>query len=118
MMIQAVQRQFQAVSDAQFVVNLPQVILHNLLGGAHAQRDFFILHALRDAGNNQRLFGRELYLGSRSRRTRTLIAVCLHDPMDALAVEPRLAGDHLPQAFHQQLGFDFTGHDAVRAAAE
>src|ERR1035437_4680900 len=41
--IQAVEREFQTVGDAQLVVNFAEIILDHLLGGAHAQGNLFVL---------------------------------------------------------------------------
>src|ERR1035441_431976 len=48
--IQAVEREFQTVGDSQLVVNLAEIILDHLLGGAHAQGNLFVLHALGNPG--------------------------------------------------------------------
>ncbi len=51
--VQAVERKFETIGDAQLVIHFAQVIFHHLLGGTDADGDFLVLHALRDAGNNQ-----------------------------------------------------------------
>ena len=42
----AIQRQFQSVGDAKLVVDLAQVILDDLFGGAHFLGDIFVLETL------------------------------------------------------------------------
>src|SRR3954452_20902522 len=46
------ERQFQTVGDADLVVHVAQVIFYNLLGGSQLRRDFFVLVALHDQGND------------------------------------------------------------------
>ena len=42
-----------AIGDAELVIHFSQIILYYLLGRAHANRNFFVLHSLSDAGNNE-----------------------------------------------------------------
>src|ERR1019366_8020054 len=70
--IQAVEREFQTVGDSQLVVNLAEIILDHLLGGAHAQGNLFVLHPLGNAGDDERLLGGERHFGTRPCRTQPL----------------------------------------------
>src|SRR5215469_7748026 len=99
--VQTVQRQFQAIRHAQLVIHLAQVVFYYLLGGSDAHCDFLVFHSLRHAGNNERLLGCELHFRARRRGPGSLRAIGRHHPMNALAVEPRLALRYLAQAVHQ-----------------
>ena len=55
--MQAVERQFQTIGDAELVVDLAQVILDDLLGRANLVRDFFIAHAAGDARDDGKFLG-------------------------------------------------------------
>src|SRR5215469_14307796 len=52
----AVEGKFQAVRDAQLVIDLAQVVFDNLLGGPNLVSDLFVAHSLRDAGDDEQLF--------------------------------------------------------------
>jgi len=53
MMVQAIEREFEAISDSQLVIYLTQIVLDHLLGRAYANGDLFVFHSLRNAGNDQ-----------------------------------------------------------------
>src|SRR5258708_4849852 len=111
-------REFQTIGNAQFVVDLTQIVLYHLLGRAYANRNFFILHALSDAGNNQRFLWRELHLGPGSRWAQTVASISFHNPMNGLVLEPRFAARDLAETIDKQFGFDLAREYAVRTAAE
>ncbi len=117
-MAQAIEREFESVGDAQLVVYLAQVVLHDLLGRPYANGDFFVLHALGNTGNDQSFLGRKLDFGARSRGPQAMAAIGFHHPMDGLAFEPRLAGGNLAEAIDQYFGFHLARQDAVGSAAE
>ena len=85
-MAEAIESQFEAIGHPKFVVHLTQVVLYNLLGGSHPNRNLFILHTLSNAGHNQRFLGRELDFGARSRWAQAMAAKCFHDPMNGLVL--------------------------------
>jgi len=116
--IQAVEREFQTVSHSQLVVDFAKIILDHLLGGANPQGNLFVLHPLRDAGDDERLFGRERHFRTRPCRTHALRAIGLHHPPDGAAVEPGFTLSDFAQAFHQHFRLNFARNDAVRAAPE
>ena len=60
----AVERQLQAVGNAQLVVDLAQIILDHLLGGADLLGDFLVAHALRHARDNQQFLVAEPVSGA------------------------------------------------------
>ena len=66
LVVQAVEGQLKAIGDAQLVVDLAQIVLDDLLGGAELERDFLIALALGDAGDDRGLLGREPGLGARA----------------------------------------------------
>src|ERR1700693_6405943 len=117
-MAQAIKREFEPVGDAQLVIHLAQVVLHDLLGRAHANRNLFVLHALGDAGNDQGFLGRELDFGARSRGPQVVSAIGFHHPMDGLALEPGLARGNFAEAFDQYFGLCLARQNAVGSAAE
>lgn len=51
-MAQAEEGKFESVGDTQLVINLAQIIFHDLFGRAYAYRNLFVLHSLRDAGDD------------------------------------------------------------------
>src|SRR4029077_13250055 len=104
--------------DAELVVNLAQIILHHLFGGAYAQGNFLVLHALGYAGNDQGLFGRELNFRTASSRAAGLVAECAQDPANTLPVQPGLAMRDFAQALDEGFRLHFAGNDSVRTAAE
>ena len=61
--VQAEQRQLKAIGHAQLVIHFAQIIFDHLFGGAYAQGDFLVLHALGYAGNDERFFRSQLHLG-------------------------------------------------------
>src|SRR6266566_8280510 len=73
--VQAVKRKLKAISDAELVINFAQIVLHHLLRGPDSRGNFFVLHSLSDAGNDQRLFGGKLDFRARRMRTRSLSPV-------------------------------------------
>src|SRR5579863_9105671 len=101
MMAQTVESEFQTIGDTQLVINLAQIILYDLLGRAHADGDFFILHALGYAGNDQRFFGRELNFRARPGRPQVVSAIGFHYPMNGLVLKPWLAGGNLAKTLDQ-----------------
>ena len=51
------QRKFQAVGDTDLVVNIAQVVLNDLLGGAEKSGDFLVLESLHDEGDDLQFLG-------------------------------------------------------------
>ena len=107
MMAQAIEREFQTIGNAEFVIDFAQIILYYLFGGSYANGNFFVLHALRDARNDQRFLGRELNFRARSRGPQVVAAKGFHDPMNRLVLEPGFAGGDFAQAVDQYLRFHF-----------
>src|SRR6266436_3692341 len=117
-MTQAVERQFQTVGDSQLVVNFAEIVLDYLLGGANPQGNLFVLHPLRNAGDNERFFGRERHFGTRPCRTHALRAIGLQHPGNTAALKPGFTLSDFAQAFDQYFRLNFARNDAMRAAPE
>src|SRR6266478_10129789 len=117
-MTQAVEREFQTVGDSQLVVNFAKIILDHLLGGAYPQGNLFVLHSLRNAGDDERFFGSERHFWTRPRRTHALRAIGLHHPGDSAALKPGFTLTDFAQAFDQQFRLNFARNDAMRATPE
>src|SRR5581483_791650 len=96
--VHAVECEFEAVGDAEFVVNLTQVVLDDLLGSADFLGDVLVLHALGYAGNDLELFLAEARLVARSHKLGSLGAISLDDPVHAAIIEPCFAGMHFADA--------------------
>src|SRR5207248_7133675 len=94
-MVDAIQRQLKAVRDAKLVIHLSQIILNHLLSRTNLAGDFLVSHALRDAGDDEQLFIRELRFGTRRGKLRGLRAVGFNYPIDALIVDPGFPPSHL-----------------------
>src|SRR5216684_1642152 len=111
-----VQRQFEAVGDAEFIEDVVQMVLDGLLGDEKFFTDFLVAEALRDELNNfffavakQRFFAtRPGFAGLRER---------LHDFGGHAVVEPDFAGVHAMNTFHQEIGGRLLQHDTARTEA-
>ncbi len=58
LVVQAIEGELKPIGDTQLVVDLAQIVLDDLLGGAELERDLLIALALRDAGDDRRFLGR------------------------------------------------------------
>jgi hypothetical protein len=114
--VQAVERELEAVGDAEFVIHLAQVVLDDLLCGADLVGDLFVPHAAGDAADDGELFLGELWLDARVGERGGLGAVGLDDPADRLVVDPSLAVGDLADALDEEVGGDGAGHDATHSA--
>src|SRR6266849_5986435 len=111
-----VQRQFEAVGDAEFVEDIVQVVLNGLFGDEKFFADFLVAEALGDELNDfffavaeQRLFAaRTGFAGLRER---------FHHFGGHAIVEPDFAGVHAMNAFHQEIGGGLLQDHAARAEA-
>jgi hypothetical protein len=50
--LQAVERKFESIGNADLVINLIQVVLDDLLGGTELMGYLLVAHAQRDAGDD------------------------------------------------------------------
>src|SRR6267142_2573083 len=102
-MVDGVQREFEAVGDAELVENIVEMVLDGLFGDEKFFADFLVAESLGDELHNfffavaeQRLFAaRPGFRGLRKR---------LHDLGGHAIVEPDFAGVHAMNTFHQQIG--------------
>src|SRR5579863_3961478 len=81
LVVQAVERQLEPVAHAELVVDLAQVVLDHLLGGAELEGDLLVALALRDAGNDRHLLRREPRLVLRAHQRGGLSAISLDYPV-------------------------------------
>src|ERR1017187_4072912 len=97
-----VERQFEAVRDAELVKDVVQVILYSLLADEELCADFFVLAALSDELNNFHLAVAEERLFT----TRTGFGRC-RKGIDHLgghvAVEPNFSSMHAMYAFYEEV---------------
>src|SRR5271157_698171 len=107
-MMHAVESQLQAVQYLKLVIDLPQVVLDHLLGGADFASYVLVLETLRDTPDDQHLFFAEAQLLLRSSALEGLGTVGLDDPVHTLLIEPGLASGDFADATHQQFGGDRT----------
>ncbi len=117
LMVETVESQLETVGDAELVVDLAQVVLDNLFGGADLVGDLFVAHAAGDAADDGQLFFGELGLDLGVGEAGGLGAVGFDDPADGLVVDPGLTLGDLADAFDEQVGGDGAGHDSANAAA-
>ena len=115
-MVNGVQRQFEAVGDAELVKDVMQMILYGLLTNKEFLADFLVAKALCDELHNfllavaeQRLFSaRTGFAGLRE---------SLHDLGSHAVIEPDFAGMHAMNALHQEIGGRLLQNDAACAEA-
>ena len=117
LVVEAVESEFETVGDAELVVDLAQVVLDDLLGGADLVSDFFVAHASGDAADDGQLLFGELGLDFGIGEAGGLGAIGLDDPADGLVVDPGLALGDLADAFDEEIGGDGAGDDTADAAA-
>jgi hypothetical protein len=111
-----IQREFEAVGDAEFVEDVVQMVFDGLLGDEKFLADFLVAEALGDelddflfAVAEQRLFAaRAGFAGLRKR---------LHDFGGHAIVEPDFAGVHAMDALHEKIGGGLLQDDAASAEA-
>jgi hypothetical protein len=111
-----IQREFEAVGDAEFVEDVVEVVLDGLFGDEKFFADFFVAEALGDelddfffAVAEQGLFAtRAGFAGLREG---------LHDFGGHAIVEPDFAGMHAMNAFHEKIGGGLLQDNAARAEA-
>src|SRR5713226_2706568 len=111
-----IQRQLEAVGDAELVKNIVQMVFDGLLGDKKLFADFLVAEALRDklddfffAVAEQRLFAaRAGFAGLREG---------LHDLGGHAVIEPDFAGVHAMNAFYQEVGGGLLQDHAASAEA-
>jgi hypothetical protein len=111
-----IQREFEAVGDAEFVEDVVQVVLDGLLGDEKFFADFFVAEALGDelddfffAVAEEGLFAaRAGFAGLRKR---------FHDFGGHAIVEPDFAGVHAMNAFYEKIGGGLLQDNAAGAEA-
>src|SRR5260370_5272362 len=115
-MVNGIQRQLEAVGDAELVKDIVQVILDGLFGDKKLFANFLVAEALGDELNDfflavaeQRLFAaRPGFAGLRKR---------LHDFGSHAIVEPDFARVNAMDTFHQEIGGGLLQHNTSRAKA-
>src|SRR5882757_10100056 len=115
-MVQAVERQFEPVRYAEFVVDLAQVVLDDLLGRTQLIGNFFIALALRNASNDGHLLGRKPRLALRTGERGRLRAVSLDHPVHRLVVDPGFTLGDLADTLDQQVWRNGPRNDAAHPA--
>ena len=113
-MVNGVQRQFEAVGDAELVEDIMQMVFDGLFGDEELFADFLVAEALRDelhdfflAVAKQWLFAARAGLAGLGKR--------FHDLGGHAVVEPDFAGMHAVNAFHEQVGGGLLQDDTARA---
>jgi hypothetical protein len=112
--VNRVQRELEAVGDAEFIEDVVEMVLDGLLGDEKFFADLFVAEALGDelddflfAVAEQRLFAaRAGFAGLREG---------FHDFGGHTIVEPDFAGVHAMNAFHEKIGGGLLQDDAARA---
>jgi hypothetical protein len=115
-MVDGVQREFEAVGDAEFIEDVVEMVFDGLLGDEKFFADFLIAEALGDELNDflfavaeQRLFAaRAGFSGLRKR---------FHDFGGHAVIEPDFAGVNAMNAFDEQVRGGLLQDDAARAEA-
>jgi hypothetical protein len=116
LVVEAVEGELETVGDAELVVDLAQVVLDDLFGGADLVGDLFVAHAAGDAADDGELFFGELGLDFGVSEGGGLGAIGFDDPADGLIVDPGLAFGDLSDAFDEKVGRDGAGDDATDTA--
>jgi len=117
LVVEAVESELQAVGDTELVVDLAEVVLDDLLGGADLVSDFFVAHAAGDAADDGKLLFGELGLNLGVGEAGGLGAVGFDDPADGLVVDPCLAFGDLADTLNEEVRRDGARDDATDAAA-
>jgi hypothetical protein len=117
LVVEAVKGEFEAVADAELVVDFAQVVFDDLLGGSELEGYLLVALALCDAGDDGDLLGREAGLAARADESSSLCAIGLDDPIDGLIVDPGFTGGDAAHATHEQVGRDGAGDDAPDTAS-
>jgi len=114
--VNGVQRQLEAVGDAELVEDVVQMVFDGLFGDEELFADFLVAEALRDelhdfflAVAEQWLFAARAGLAGLGKR--------FHDLGGHAVVEPDFAGMHAVNAFHEQVGGGLLQHYAACAKA-
>src|SRR5438067_1193082 len=103
-MVNGEERQLQAIGDANLVVNVAQVVLDDLLGGAEMVGNLFILVALDDVGNDAQIVFDGQHLGGAGAKDR--LSVGQYDLDHGVLLFP-----------HELVSVNHAGHTVGRAAA-
>ena len=113
-MMNCVQRQFEAVGDAELVEDVVQVVLDGLLGDEKFFADFLVAEALGDelddfffAVAEQRLFAARAGFAG--------LGEGLHDFSGHAIVEPDFAGVYTMNTFYQEIGGRLLQDDTASA---
>jgi hypothetical protein len=114
--VDSVQREFEAVGDAELVEDVVEMILDGLLGDEEFFADFLVAESLRHelhdflfAVAEQRLFAARPGLGGLRKR--------FHDFSSHAIVEPDFARVHAMNTLHQQISRGLFQHHAARTEA-
>src|SRR5713226_8595789 len=114
--VNGVQREFEAVRDAELVENIVKMVLDGLLGNEKFFADFLVAETLGHELNNfffavaeQRLFAARARLGRFRKR--------LHDFGGHAIVEPDFSRVHAMNALDQEIGGGLLQDDAACAKA-
>src|SRR5258708_4136631 len=109
-----IQRQFEAVGDAELIKDVVQMVFDGLFGDEELFADFLVAKTLSDklhdfflAVAEQRLFTARPGFAGLGKR--------LHDLGGHAIVEPDFAGMHAVNAFHQEVGSGLFQHNAASA---
>ena len=114
--VNRVQREFEAVGDAELVEDVVQVVFDGLLGDEKFFADFFVAEALGDelddfffAVAEQRLFAARAGFAG--------LGEGLHDFSGHAIVEPDFAGVYTMNTFYQEIGGRLLQDDTASAEA-
>jgi hypothetical protein len=114
--VDGVERQFEAVGDAEFVEDVVQMVFNGLLGDEQLFADFLVAEALGYelddfffAVAEQGLFAARAGLAG--------LREGLHDLGGHAVVQPDFASVHAMNAFYQQIGGGLFQNDTARAKA-
>src|SRR5712664_182667 len=109
-----IQRQFEAVGDAELIKDIVQMVFDSLFGDEKLFADFLVAETLRDKLHNfffavaeQRLFAARPGFAGLGKR--------LHDLSSHAVVEPDFAGMHAMNTFHQEVGSGLFQHNTASA---
>src|ERR1700722_19959077 len=115
-MVDGVEREFEAVGNAEFIEDVVQMVFYGLLADEELFADFLVAEALSDelhdfffAIAEQRLFA--ALTGLRGFRE------SFHDLGGHAIVEPDLTGENTVDAFYEQVGGGLFQNDAARPEA-
>ena len=114
--VNGVQRQFEAVGDAELVEDVVQVVLNGLLGDEELFADFLVAEALRDELHDFFLTVAEQWLFS-ARAGLAGLGKRFHDFGGHTVVEPDFAGMHAVNTFHEEISGGLLQDDTARAEA-